>query len=52
MTTQEKIQLADKVLGSFGNNGVNRIGDDYSILERTNEAKIILTQDNRELLTD
>jgi hypothetical protein len=52
MDTKEKIALANMVLGTASANDIKRLKDDNSLIERTVTEKIILTEDNRELLRD
>jgi hypothetical protein len=52
MDTQQKIELAQQILGAGSQNEVTMLKPDKSIIERTMTEKIILTSDNRELLTD
>lgn len=53
METKEKISLVKKILDK-DNEGiqVKRLRTDEGFIERTSEAKIILTEDNKELLKD
>lgn len=50
MTTQEKIDMANEVLGKAPR--VKRIKSDKGLIERAESEKTILMEDNRELLTD
>lgn len=50
MDTKEKIALANQILGSQPS--VKVLRTDNSLLERAETSKIILTEDNRELLRD
>lgn len=47
MTTSEKIELAANVLG-----GSKRLKTDKGLIERAESSKIVLTEDNKELLID
>lgn len=49
MTTQEKINAASEILAS---QPVKKIKKDKGLIERTESSKTILTEDNKELLTD
>lgn len=48
MTTSEKIALAQEVL----DNAPKRLKKDKGLIERTENSKTILTEDNKELLKD
>ena len=50
MTTMEKVELANQILGDSGK--VKRIKKDRSLIERAESTKTILMEDNRELLVD
>lgn len=50
MTTQEKVELANQVLGTTPK--VKRIKGDKGLIERAEVNKTILMEDNRELLID
>lgn len=50
MTTQEKIEMANQVLGAAPK--VKRIKSDKGLIERAESNKTILMEDNRELLVD
>ena len=52
MNTKEKIELANQILNNQQQQGVKVIKNDNSLIERTISSKIILTEDNRELLID
>jgi predicted Zn-dependent protease len=52
MDTKEKVKLAQEILGNASTRGVKRLRADEGLIERTTESKIILTEDNRELLTE
>lgn len=52
MDTKSKIELANKILGSVDGNGIEVLSNDKGLIERSVTEKIILTKDNRELLTD
>lgn len=53
MNTKEKIELANQILNNQQQQqGVKVIKNDNSLIERTISSKIILTEDNRELLRD
>ena len=51
MNTKEKIELANKILNNQ-QQGIKVLKNDNSLIERTISSKIILTEDNRELLID
>lgn len=52
MDTQEKIMLANAVLGQAEDSvtKVKKVRKDKGLIEKTESSKIILTEDNRELL--
>lgn len=52
MDTQEKIMLANAVLGQTEDSitKVKKVRKDKGLIEKTESSKIILTEDNRELL--
>ena len=50
MTTMEKVELANQILGDSGK--VKRIKRDKGLIERAESTKTILMEDNRELLND
>ena len=53
MTTVEKIQQASSILSSVeAPQAVKRVKKDKGLIERTESSKIILTEDNKELLVD
>ena len=52
MNTSEKIALANDILNMESENKVKKIRKDRGLIERTESSKIILTEDNRELLKD
>lgn len=52
MDTKEKIALANQILGQAGTEDVTMLKSDRSLIERKMTEKIILTEDNRELLRD
>ena len=52
MDTREKIALASKILGQTSQDDVTLLKNDKSLIERKMTEKIILTEDNRELLRD
>ena len=54
MDTQEKIMLANAVLSQSDDNltKVKKVRKDKGLIEKTESSKIILTEDNRELLID
>lgn len=49
MTTEEKVAAAQEILGD---SQVKRIKKDKGLIERTENSKTILTEDNKELLKD
>ena len=51
MTTMEKVAAAEAVVGNLEPN-VKILKKDKGLIERTESSKIILTEDNREILTD
>ena len=50
MTTQEKVEMANQVLGTTPK--VKRVKSDKGLIERAETNKTILMEDNRELLVD
>ena len=52
MNTKEKIELANQILGDATQEYIRILKGDKSLIERTMTEKIILTDDNRELLRD
>ena len=49
-TTEEKVALANSILE--GESKVKRLKKDRGLIERTESSKIVLTEDNKELLVD
>ncbi len=56
MIDSNKIRDLDELLDKFGNpigeERIKRIKSDKGLIERTESSKIILTEDNRQVLTD
>ena len=54
MDTQEKIMMANAILNKQDDltNKVKKVRKDRGLIEKTESSKIILTEDNRELLND
>ena len=55
MTTEEKVKVAQEILGNEIENDkptVKRLKKDKGLIERKNTNKIILTEENKELLND
>lgn len=52
MDTKQKIELANQILGNATSDDITIINGDKSLIERKITEKIILTDDNRELLRD
>lgn len=53
MTTSEKIAIAQEVLnGQPQTHSVKKVKKDRGLIERTESSKIVLTEDNKELLND
>ena len=54
MDTQEKIMMANAILNNQDefSNKVKKVRKDKGLIEKTESSKIILTEDNRELLND
>lgn len=52
MDTKEKIALANQILGQASQEDITMLKTDKSLIERKVTEKIILTEDNRELLRD
>ena len=52
MDTKEKIARANQILGAASQEDVTMLKNDRSLIERKMTEKIILTEDNRELLRD
>lgn len=51
MDTKEKIKLANQILNNNGQQ-VKVLKTDNSLIERTLSSRVIITEDNRELLRD
>ena len=51
MDTKEKIKLANQILNNNGQQ-VKVLKTDNSLIERTLSSRVIITEDNRELLMD
>ena len=54
MDTQEKIMMANAILNQtdMAETKVKRVRKEKGLIEKTESSKIILTEDNRELLND
>lgn len=54
MNQQEKIEAAQEILDNFGNEErpIKRVKKEKGLIERTESSKIILTEDNKQLLND
>ena len=54
MDTQEKIMMANAILNQTDAsiNKVKKVRKEKGLIEKTESSKIILTEDNRELLND
>ena len=52
MNTKDKIELAKKVLGNASQEDFTMLNGDKGLIERKMTERIILTEDNRELLMD
>ena len=52
MDTKEKIALSNEILGQASTENVTLLKNDRGLIERKVTEKIILTEDNRELLRD
>lgn len=53
MDTQEKIMMANAILNQAeATTKVKKVRKDKGLIEKTESSKIILTEDNRELLND
>lgn len=53
MTTDEKIEAAQEILSSIQNEkNVKHIKKDKGLIERTESSKIVLNEDNKQLLND
>lgn len=53
MNTYEKIQMANAILNSETTTPTyKRVKKDKGLIERTESSKIVLTEDNKELLND
>lgn len=54
MTTEEKVRMAQEILGneSEAKMSVKRLKKDNGLIEKVNTKKIILTEENKELLND
>ena len=52
MDTKEKIKLANQILNNNNGQQVKVLKTDNSLIERTLSSRVIITEDNRELLRD
>ena len=52
MDTKDKITYANAILASKEDIKVKKVRKDKGLIERTESSKIILTEDNKELLND
>lgn len=52
MNTKEKITYANEILTNQEGVKVKKVKKDKGLIERTESSKIILTEDNKELLND
>lgn len=53
MNTYDKIQMANAILGNENTTQTyKRVKKDKGLIERTESSKIVLTEDNKELLND
>lgn len=52
MTTSEKIEMVNSILTNNDAPKSKRIKKDKGLIERTESSKIVLTEDNKELLID
>ena len=50
MDTKAKIELANQILGNVTEEDITMLKQDRGLIERKMTEKIILTEDNRELL--
>lgn len=52
MDTKEKITYANAILAKQEETKVKKVRKDKGLIERTESSKIVLTEDNKELLND
>ena len=52
MNINEKIIAAEAILGDAPSRPVKRLKKDKGLIERTESSKIVLTEDNKQLLND
>ena len=52
MLTEQQIELAEKQAENIANGEVKRVKKERGLIERTESSKIILTEDNRQVLND
>lgn len=52
MLTEQQIELAEKQAETIANGEVKRVKKERGLIERTESSKIILTEDNRQVLND
>lgn len=52
MTTNEKVAMVQELLDAPKTNSFKRVKKDKGLIERAESSKIILTEDNKELLND
>lgn len=53
MITEQQIELVEKQAENFvGSGEIKRVKKDRGLIERTESSKIILTEDNRQVLND
>lgn len=50
--TEEQLTKMEGLIDQVNNKGVKKVKKDKSLIERTESSKIILTEDNRQVLTD
>ena len=52
MDKDEKIQAAEEIINAMNPKEVKIVKKDKGLIERTESSKIILTEDNRQVLND
>lgn len=52
MTTKEKLEMVNTILSNEEPQTAKRIKKDKGLIEKTESSKIVLTEDNKELLID
>ena len=52
MVNEEKLNTAEEIVNNLNSDNTKRIKKEKGLIERTESSKIILTEDNRQLLND